>query len=166
VTGVVVVMGPTGSGKSTVAPRVACILGLPFVDADDFHSADAVSSMRAGIPLTDEQRRPWLTRLNDELRRHRDGGVVVACSALTPEYRKLLSESLPDVRFVYLAVPTSVLAQRLHDRPAHYAGPALLPSQLEILELDDDVVTVDGTQRPDSIAEEIARRQREHRDGA
>jgi carbohydrate kinase (thermoresistant glucokinase family) len=140
----VVLMGVAGSGKSTVGPRVAAGLGVPFLDADDFHDATAVAQMAAGIPLDDAARRPWLERLHRLLVEHRDGGVVLACSALTPAYRAILADGLPELRFVALVAPPEVLAHRLAARHGHYAGPELLASQLDTFELDAGVHPVDA----------------------
>lgn len=144
---ILVLMGVAGSGKSSVGPRVAGALGVPFLDADDYHDSAAVAQMAAGVPLDDVARRPWLERLHALLVEHRDGGVVLACSALTPAYRAMLGDGLPDVRFVALLAPPEVLARRLAARRGHYAGADLLASQLDTLELDAGVHAVD-TDRP------------------
>ncbi len=147
----VVVMGVSGSGKSTVGRRLAADLGVPFVDGDDEHTPEAKARMAQGIPLDDAWRAPWLDRLESILRAHVDEGLVLACSALTRAYRRRLSRGAPDVVFVALVAPREVLQARLAARHGHFAGPALLDSQLATLELGDDVVTVDATDPVETI---------------
>ena len=143
-------MGPAGAGKTTVGRALAHRLGVPFVDADDYHSAEAVARMRAGHPLDDAARGPWLDRLHDVLVEHRDPGIVLACSALRAGYRTRLVGDLADVVVLALVVPPEVLADRLASRTGHYAGPSLLASQLEALELDG-VVRLDGNRPVDDV---------------
>ena len=90
-----VLMGVEGSGKSTVGPRVATALQVPYFDADNFHSADAIARMSAGVPLDDTERHPWLERLHELLVEHGGSGAVLACSALKPSYRSVLANGLP-----------------------------------------------------------------------
>jgi gluconokinase len=152
----IVIMGPAGSGKSTVGPLVAARLGLTFLDGDDYHDAASIASMRSGAGLDDTtQRIPWLRRLNHELRARQDEGSVLACSALRPEYRAVLADGIDDAIFVYLSVREGTLNARLGARTDHFAGPALLPSQLRILDLGDDTITVDGEQPPASVADAV-----------
>jgi gluconokinase len=142
----VVVMGPAGSGKSTVGPLLAAVLGVPFTDGDDAHSDAAREQMARGVPLDDAARVPWLDRLHAALASHTATGLVLACSALTPAYRARLGGDLVDVRFVALDVPRAVLEHRLATRAGHFAGPALVESQLAALELDDDALVIDANQ--------------------
>jgi gluconokinase len=148
----VVVMGVSGSGKSTVGRRLATELGVPFVDGDDEHTPETKARMAQGIPLDNAWRAPWLDRLDAILREHVEGGLVLACSALTRAYRRRLARGVPEVAFVALVAPREVLAARLAARHGHFAGPALLDSQLATLELGDDVVTVDATEPVETIA--------------
>jgi carbohydrate kinase (thermoresistant glucokinase family) len=141
-------MGVTGSGKSTVGARVAAELGLAFVDGDTLHSAEARAQIASGVPLTEEQRGPWLDRCHDVLVR---GDVVLACSALTVRSRARLARDLTDVEFVALLASTNVLEARLTARAHHFAGPELLPSQLFTLELDPSVKTVDADRRVEDV---------------
>jgi carbohydrate kinase (thermoresistant glucokinase family) len=140
-------MGVSGSGKSTVGPRVATRLAVPFVEGDDLHSEADKEQMAAGHPLDDRTRAPWLARVHRVLLDAVRGGdgVVIACSALKRRYRDQLAEGVPGIRFVALVAPEPVLEERLEDRKGHFVGPELLPSQLADLELDDTVVQVDAT---------------------
>lgn len=143
----VVLMGVSGSGKSTVGPRVAARLAVPFVEGDDLHSDADKQQMAAGRPLDDRTRAPWLARVHQVLLEAVGSGrgVVITCSALKRSYRDELAQDVPGIRFVALVAPEPVLEERLEDRPSHFAGPELLPSQLAALELDDTVVRVDAT---------------------
>ncbi len=129
---VVVLMGVTGSGKTTVGERLASELGWTFADADDFHPAANKAKMHAGIPLTDEDRWPWLQALRrvieQALKDHR--GIVVACSALRTAYRDVLAGGLPDVHFILLHGNLEVLRARLAQRQHEFMNPALLESQI------------------------------------
>jgi gluconokinase len=151
----IVVMGATGAGKSTVGARVAQRLGLPFLDADDYHDPSAIASMHAGHPLSDARRQPWLQRLHDVLLSHRASGAVLACSALKRAYRDVLRVGEGEPQFVYLAVSEATLVRRLSARAGHFAGADLVPSQLATLELDDDVIVVDGEHPLDSVADAV-----------
>jgi carbohydrate kinase (thermoresistant glucokinase family) len=154
---IVVLMGVAGAGKSTVGSLVASRLRVPFLDADDFHHQSDVDAMRAGIALDDRQRQPWLVRLNQVLRAREQSGAVLACSALKQSYRETLRAGLDAIVFVVLAVSESTLADRLDTRVGHYAGSALLPSQLANLEIGDDVVAVNGELPPGDVADEVVR---------
>ena len=151
----VVLMGVAGSGKSTVGRATAGRLGVPFVDGDDLHTPAAKAQMAEGVPLTEEQRGPWLDALHDVLAQ-RPAGWVLACSALTVAARRRLAGDL-EVRFVALLVPEDVLATRLAPRPGHFAGTDLLASQLATLELDESVVHVDGARPIDEVVDDVVR---------
>jgi carbohydrate kinase (thermoresistant glucokinase family) len=151
----VVVMGVAGTGKSAVGPAVAERLGVPFVDGDDAHTTAAKAQMAAGVPLTEEQRVPWLDTLHDVVAQH-IAGVVLACSALTIASRRRLAGDL-DVRFVALLVPEDVLTTRLTTRRGHFAGTDLLASQLATLELDESVVHVDGNRPIGEVVDDVVR---------
>jgi gluconokinase len=131
-----IVMGVSGSGKSTIAARLAERLGWTFEDADRFHPASNVAKMSAGQPLTDEDRWPWLQAIADEIDRvSRDGGhVVMACSALKRAYRDLLVHGRDDVRIVFLSGSQPLIADRLAQRKGHFMPPGLLDSQFKTLE--------------------------------
>lgn len=135
----VVVMGVSGSGKTTVGTALAERLGVEFIDADDLHPAANRAKMHAGIPLTDEDRWPWLDIVGDELAVHTATGLVVACSALRQAYRDRLREHAPQILFLHLAGSRTVLAGRMGHRHGHFMPPELLDSQLATLEpLTDD----------------------------
>jgi gluconokinase len=151
----IVVMGVSGAGKSTVGARLARRLHLPFLDGDDYHSSAAIASMRAGVPLTDASRQPWLRRLHEVLLEHRASGAVLACSALRRAYRDALRVGAGEPEFVYLAVSEPTLLHRLSTRIDHFAGTDLLTSQLQTLELSDDVIVVDGEQPLDHVVDTV-----------
>ncbi|WP_261803514.1 gluconokinase [Variovorax sp. PAMC26660] len=135
----VVVMGVSGTGKSSVASGLAGLLGVPWVDGDDLHVPEAVARMRAGLPLADDDRWPWLDRIGACLtdRTAAPGGVVVACSALKRAYRDRLRGAVPDLGFVFLDGPPALIRQRLEARRNHYMPSTLLDSQLQTLEKPD-----------------------------
>ncbi len=154
----VLVMGVSGSGKTTVGTQIAKGLGAVFADGDDLHPQANVMKMSAGIPLTDEDREPWLRRCADWLGRQRDGGVdaVLACSALKRYYRDILREAAPGLRIVYLDGSRELLASRLSHRPGHFFNPRLLDSQLADLQppgADENAVVVPITLTPDEIVD-------------
>ena len=138
---IVVVVGPAGSGKTTVGRRLADALGWPFHDGDDYHSPANVARMRAGAALAEEDRGPWLAALATLVAGHATAGtdMVLASSALRREHRRLLVPAAAPaaVRFVYLRAAPELLAQRLSDRRGHFFGAALLASQLAALEEPD-----------------------------
>lgn len=133
---IVVVMGVAGAGKTTVGRLLAARLGAEFLDADDFHPVANVEKMRVGAALTDEDRWPWLARLNGVLREceARGAAAVLACSALKASYRDVLLDELADARLVYLRGSRETIAARLAARRGHYMNPALLDSQFAALE--------------------------------
>jgi gluconokinase len=154
----VVVMGVSGSGKTTLAVQLSGAIAARFIDADDFHPQTSVEKMRCGIALDDDDRAPWLARLNDELRQSRmkNEAVVLACSALRECYRDAIERHLPDVRWVFLDGSFDVIAERIRARSAasdHYMPESLLKSQFETLERPRDATVVDVSL---SSAEQLA----------
>ena len=138
---IVVVMGVSGAGKTTIGQALAAALGWPFVEADDLHPPANVAKMARGEPLDDADRAPWLEAVAARMRALDDG--VVACSALRARYRDVLRVR-PDVRFVLLDVPPALLEERLAARRGHFMPPSLLTSQLATLERPADAVAIDG----------------------
>jgi gluconokinase len=130
----VVVMGVTGSGKSTVGTVLAERMGVPFADADDFHSAANVAKMRAGTPLDDNDRLPWLRAIGEWLAAHREGGAVVTCSALKRAYRDILRGAAADVVFLHLDGDIETARERVGHRPGHFMPESLVRSQFDALE--------------------------------
>lgn len=156
-----VVMGVSGSGKSTVAARVAERAGAAFVDADDLHPASNVAKMAAGVPLTDEDRMPWLREVGEVIARHHDERIVVACSALRRVYRDAIRERAGDVLFAELDGSRDLLAERMAGRTQHFMPLTLLDSQLatlEPLQEDEHGIRVDISGSPDEIADAILSR--------
>ena len=153
---IVIVMGVTGAGKTTVGQLLADKLGWQFADGDDFHPLANVEKMRRGIPLTDDDRRPWLAQLRTQIQawiaQHRN--VVLACSALKQSYRDELRTG-PEVRFVYLKGSPELISRRLQSRHGHFAGAQILAGQFADLEEPADAVTVDVSADPSKIVAEI-----------
>ena len=161
---VVVVMGVSGCGKSTVGLALAQRMGWRFVDADDFHPSANVEKMRAGIALTDDDRAPWLSKLNAVLRHSAAKGqsIVLACSALRERYRVMLADRLPDLRVVHLTGSFELIEARLKARQHRYMPAALLQSQFNTLEPPTNALTLDIARPVGEIVEEAAARLDDH----
>ena len=146
-------MGVAGSGKTLIGRALAAELGWRFVEGDDYHPDANVSKMREGNPLDDADRAPWLAALHGVIARaiDRREHLVVACSALKVRYRETLRGGRHPIRFVHLAADAATLRKRLASRHDHFAGTALLESQLAALEAPTDVFTTDATCPPDRI---------------
>jgi gluconokinase len=158
----IVVMGVSGSGKSTVGAALAQRLRVPFADADDFHPPASIAKMTAGVPLDDDDRHPWLETIGDWLAEHPAGGVM-SCSALKRTYRDQLRRHRPDVEFLHLSGSADVVARRQASRPGHFMPASLVASQfetLEPLESDEPGITIDVEQSVDSIVDEYVSRTR------
>ena len=157
----IVVMGVSGAGKSTIAALLAERLAIPFLDADDLHPLTNVDKMAAGVPLTDDDRWPWLARVGDALSAASATGLVIACSALRLAYRDAIRDRAPAARFVLLEGSRELLLGRLSQREGHFMPASLLDSQLATLETltDDEAgVVVDVAAEPEMIVEAITGR--------
>ena len=152
----IVVMGVSGSGKSTVGAALAQRLRVPFADADDFHPPANIAKMTAGEPLDDDDRYPWLDAIGQWLAGHNGDGGVMSCSALKRKYREQLRAHCPDTLFLHLSGTLEVIGRRQASRPGHFMPASLLASQfetLEPLEADERGTTIDVDQDIDSIVE-------------
>lgn len=157
---IIVVMGVSGVGKTTVGKLLAERLGVEFLEGDRFHRSANIAKMQNGEPLTDDDRLPWLENLARELaaRRTAGKGVVLACSALRRRYRDILRDGHDDVVFVFLEADQAVIQRRLDARRDHFMPASLLESQLVALEkptIDEGVITVDASQPPEAIVETV-----------
>ena len=152
-------MGAAGSGKTTVGKLLAAELSWEFADGDDFHPPANIAKMSQGIPLTDEDRVPWLQSIRDAMRQWQAQGksVVIACSALKRSYRDLLGigSNAKDIKLVYLRGTYELLLERLHSRAGHYMKEQMLASQLADLEEPTDAITIDVSKSPEQIVSEI-----------
>lgn len=153
---VILLMGVTAAGKTTVGETLTAQLHWRFADADSYHSAASVAKMRAGIPLTDADRAPWLASLHNAIFAWLQAGdnVVLACSALKAAYRAQLLLNA-EVKLVYLRAPRELIAARLAERKNHYMNPSLLDSQFETLEEPADAITVDAALPADTVVAKI-----------
>ncbi|MBV9127652.1 MAG: gluconokinase [Verrucomicrobia bacterium] len=153
----IILMGVSGAGKTQVGLALGKALGIPFLDADDFHPASNREKMHAGIPLTDADRQPWLEHLNKELagRQTRGEPAVLACSALRKAYRDTLRLGLPDLVFVHLRVDPATIEQRVSSRPGHFFPAKLVESQFATLELPQHAFEIDATQPIEKTVEQV-----------
>jgi gluconokinase len=160
-----IVMGVSGSGKTTIGEKLARRIGWRYEDADTFHPASNVAKMSAGQPLTDEDRWPWLNAIADEIDRASEAGghVVIGCSALRRVYREVLVHGRSDIRIVYLDGTQDLIAGRLGQRKGHFMPPGLLTSQFGTLEPpapDEHPVTVSIDAPVQTIVDDILRQLR------
>ena len=156
---IVLLMGPAGSGKTTIGKLLADQLSWEFADGDDFHPPANITKMSQGIPLTDEDRLPWLQSIRDAMFQWQAQGksVVIACSALKRSYRDLLGlgPNAKNIKLVYLKGSYDLLLQRMHSRKGHYMKEKMLVSQLADLEEPADAITMDIGKSPELIVSEI-----------
>ena len=154
---ILVVMGVSGVGKTTIGQLLSQRLGWPLLDADDFHPPGNIEKMRTGIPHTDEDRWPWLDRLNGLLWEKDSNGesALLACSALKQRYRDRLAAGIKDLRWVYLKGSFELIESRLKARKGHYMKAGLLESQFATLEEPVDAITADIAAGPEAIADAV-----------
>lgn len=163
---VIVVMGVAGTGKSTLGMRLAAELGLVFLEGDDFHPPLNLQKLRKGIPLTDEDREPWLDAIVDRLRRS-PAVTVLSCSALKRKYRNRIRQTARPTLFVHLTAPEDVLRARLEDRHNHFLSPSLLPSQLQDLQppqQDENSIELDATLPMEKLVAAVAAKLEQEKD--
>jgi gluconokinase len=143
---IVILMGVSGAGKTTIGHALSAVTGWTFADADDFHTAESKRKMSEGHPLTDADRAPWLQRLNQQIQAwaQTKTNAILACSALREAYRDALVQGVPAgvARFVYLTAPEAVIRERVAGRRGHYMPASLLPSQLATLEPPADALPI------------------------
>ncbi|MEC7488377.1 MAG: gluconokinase, GntK/IdnK-type [Pseudomonadota bacterium] len=140
------IMGVAGSGKTTCGRRLSEILGIKFIDADDFHSSDNIVRMSQGIPLGDKQRWPWLERIVEALLIHRKGeGPILACSALKEMYRNYLRAAVPQLKIIYLRAEPYLVERRIRNRLVSAISPLLIDSQFTDLEIPEDAIEIDAS---------------------
>ncbi len=156
---IIVVLGVTGVGKTTIGSEVAKRLGYAFEDADAYHSAANIEKMSHGIPLTDADRIPWLQSMHRMLEERNAVGtsIVLACSALKQSYRDLLGKDL-DVTWIYLKGSPEAIREHIEHRQGHFAKEDLLKSQFEALEEPTDAITIDANRTPEEIVTDILSR--------
>ena len=157
---VLVVMGVSGSGKSTVGAALAGRLRVPYEDADDLHPQANIEKMTAGVALDDSDRYPWLEAVGEWLATHVERGGVMSCSALKRKYRDQLRQHTDSVTFLHLEGTPEVIARRQASRPGHFMPASLLASQFKTLEPlapDESGIVIDVDQSVDAIVEEYAR---------
>lgn len=153
---VILLMGVSGSGKTTIGQMLSAQLNWPFVDGDSLHSAANIAKMAAGIPLTDDDRAPWLESIHHVMEgwRTRQENGIVASSALKKKYRKLLLTG-PEMKLVYLRGSYDVVYSRMQHRPGHYMKPEMLQSQFAALEEPKNAVILDVSDSEEKIVSEI-----------
>jgi gluconokinase len=152
---IVVLMGVSGSGKTTIGEQLARRLGWRFIEGDEYHPPENIAKMAAGIALDDADRWPWLDRLNQRLRTERD--AVVTCSALKETYRRRLLEGIVDARLVYLEGSRELIASRVQTRKHKYMPASLLDSQFQTLEPPREAVRIDVAQPIERSLDEIVK---------
>lgn len=153
---IIFVIGVSGSGKTSVGRLLAKELNIDFIDADDHHPQTNIEKMKSGIPLTDEDRLPWLDRLHQIAKNHLDTGCVIACSALKQTYRNQLSETIiDDVFWIYLKGSYDLIYNRMKNRANHFMDARMLKSQFETFEEPINAIEIAITKAPETIVKEI-----------
>jgi carbohydrate kinase (thermoresistant glucokinase family) len=157
---IIYIMGVSGSGKTTIGELLSAKTGLPFFDGDDLHIGANKEKMKAGIALIDDDRSEWLTKINQLAKEQmKKQGAIIACSALKEKYRKILSGVITvPVHWIFLHGPYELLLERMRSRKEHFMPAALLPSQLNDLEIPQHCITIDISNSPGEIVETIISR--------
>ncbi|HEV8286612.1 MAG TPA: gluconokinase [Chitinophagaceae bacterium] len=157
---IIYIMGVSGSGKTTIGKKLSERTSIPFFDADDFHSPANKEKMRAGQPLTDDDRAEWLINMNELAKQQmKKNGAIIACSALKEKYRAILSkEIIVPVIWIFLNGNYELIQKRMNARTDHFMPPALLASQFEALETPQQAITIDISNEPDEIVDMIISR--------
>ena len=153
---IIVVMGVSGSGKTTIGTMLADAIECSFLEGDSLHSKENIEKMLQGIPLTDSDRAPWLAAIRAHILKYRKRreNLVVACSALKQRYREFLAEGIP-INWIYLKGSAALIRSRMTHRPRHFMKADMLASQFDALEQPSDTITVDVSPPPSTIVAEI-----------
>ncbi|MEM9648465.1 MAG: gluconokinase [Bacteroidota bacterium] len=155
---VLIIMGVSGTGKSTIGTKLSKRLDFPFFDGDDYHPEENVQKMSAGIPLNDDDRKGWLERLNQLAIEHKATGAIIACSALKENYRGILRNQMGNtLQFVHLEGSYDLITSRLKARKGHFMTAALLQSQFDTLEPPKDAIIVSIKLSPENIVDTIVK---------
>lgn len=155
----IITMGVSGCGKTTIGKLLAENLKIPYFDADDFHPKKNIDKMKNGIPLTDEDRFPWLQNLANQMKIwENEGGAVLSCSALKENYRQILKSKVTNVKWIYLSGTYELIAERLKDRGNHYMKSNLLQSQFDALEEPNYGLKIDILASPTEIVNSILKK--------
>ena len=153
---IVQIIGVSGCGKTTIARNLSKAIGIPYYDADDFHPKENIEKMKKGQPLDDSDRAAWLSSLSTHLQKwEREGGAILACSALKEKYRTVLSQGLENCHWVFLSGNYDLIYKRMRNRQGHYMGEQMLRSQFDALEEPDYGLVIDIKQSPQQITEHI-----------
>ncbi|NAY90719.1 AAA family ATPase [Muricauda sp. JGD-17] len=153
---VLVIMGVSGTGKSTIGKLLANKLNVPFFDGDDFHPKSNIEKMGAGIPLNDSDREGWLKQLNQLALDHELSGAVIACSALKESYREILKNQMNDqMEFIFLQGSLELIKKRMEERKGHFMPTKLLQSQFDTLEVPKDAITIFIDRTPEELVSDI-----------
>ena len=159
----IVIMGVSGSGKTTIGIQLSEALEIPFFDADDFHSEENVTKMKQNIPLNDTDRQPWLESLAIKISEwDSKNGAVLACSALKESYRKTLASRVNSITWIYLSGSFDVINSRINNRSGHYMKSTLLQSQFDTLEIPEYGIHIDAVLNPKEIVATITSKLNDH----
>ena len=155
-----IVMGVSGCGKSTIATALAAELDYQMIDADDHHTDSAVEKMRSGIALTDEDRKPWFTNIYNQVTIHHKQGiaVVLACSALKRSYRDMFRKRFPECNFIWLRLDKETVVERIQNRKGHFFDASLVQNQFDTLEEphnEHNVIVIDADQEKETMIKNI-----------